>query len=97
MDTQETLETLAPILEEAAPVEVAGESDKEKVTTEAKEQEVPEPPTPRIPKKRAPRPSPIAIHPPPIADHKFWSDMLMTKRELDREAGRSRYANVVKC
>ncbi len=92
---QETLEANAPLVEEAAPdAEVVGDSDNIEVT-EADEQVVPEPPTPRIQKKRAPRPSPVVVQP-PIADHQFWSDMLVTKRELDREATRSRYANLVK-
>ena len=101
---QEAIETSAPLVEEeAAEVpevpEVPAEVDAAGAT---EEQGVPEPPTPRIPKKRAPRaprPSPVVAPvaaPPPAADHKFWSDMLMTKRELDREATRSRYANLVK-
>ncbi len=95
---QETLEANAPLVEEAAPdAEVVGDSDNIEVT-EAEEQVVPEPPTPRIQKKRAPRPSPVVTvaMQPPVADHQFWTDMLMTKRELDREATRSRYAKLVK-
>ncbi len=93
MDTQEELETSVPL--EDVIVEVVGNSDKKDDEPPHEEQYVPDPPTPRIPKKRAQRPSPVVV-PPPIADHKFWSDMLVTKRELDREATRSRYANLVK-
>jgi hypothetical protein len=92
MDTQEDIEALAPIEEAAPSDEVVGDPDKK--------EELPEPQTPRIPKKRAPRvqrPPTVSVSPPPpIADHNFWSDMIVTKRELDREATRSRYANLVK-
>ncbi len=79
---QETPETF---VEEAAPeAEVVGDSDK-------KEEVAPEPPAP---KKRAPRPPPVVVTPIAV-DHTFWNEMLVTKRELDREATRSRYAHLV--
>jgi hypothetical protein len=99
MDTQEDLEPPVPIVEAAPAAEVVGDSDKKEVIPE--EQKPQEPPTPRIPKRRPPRPTPAAVAPaaappPPIADPQFWSDMIATKRVLDREATRSRYANLVK-
>jgi hypothetical protein len=97
MDTQEELETSVPLEDVAPIVEVVGNSDKKDEEPPHEEQEAPEPPTPRIPKKRAQRPPPVVVaqQSPPI-DHVFWSDMLVTKRELDREAKHSRYANLVK-
>jgi hypothetical protein len=59
------------------------------------------PPTPKAP-KMAPRKSarvvaPLAEPPPvPVIDASFWSSMLQTKREMDRQATASRYANLVK-
>ncbi len=94
---QEALETIAPIVEEAVPAaEVVEEADKHEV----EEVEAAQEPTitPKIPRKRAARPSPVVVPQPlpPIADHKFWSDMLATKRELDRETMRNRFANLGK-
>jgi hypothetical protein len=88
MDPAESIETTEPLVEEVAPIAQEGVGDSDKKETE----EVIEPQTPRIPKKRAQRPS-IVI---PIADHKLWGEMLTTKRELEKEATRSRYANLVK-
>ncbi len=50
--------------------------------------------------KRAPRkakPSPVIVPPreAPAPDANFWRDMLRTKRQLDREEVRVRYANLV--
>jgi hypothetical protein len=96
---QETLDTLA-VVEEKPPTETPAEVDAAPAEATEEQGDIPEePPAPRIPKKRAPRvtrrPSPVVIAP-PVADPQFWSDMIMTKRELDREATRSRYANLVK-
>jgi hypothetical protein len=87
MDPPESIEATEPLVEEAAPV-----AEEEVVEPDKKEAEVVESQTPRIPKTRK-RPSIVV---PPIADHKFWGEMLTTKRELEKEATRSRYANLVK-
>ncbi len=91
---QEALEANVPIAEEAVvqATEVVGEADnKEEEEEEAQD----EAPVITKSRKRAARPSPVIV-PPPIADHKFWSDMLATKRELDRTDRNSRFANLVK-
>jgi hypothetical protein len=89
METQEALETLSPL--EDAPVDEVVEEE----TAVTEEHEVPAQPTPKIQRKRPPRPPPVTAVP-PIADPKFWSDMLVTKREQDRQATHTRYANLVK-
>jgi hypothetical protein len=72
--------------------EVVEEPDKNE-TTPPQEQEA-EQPAPKPPKKRPPRPQPLSTV--PRIDPAFWTEMLTTKRELDREATRTRYANLVK-
>ncbi len=94
---QEALEANVPIAEEAVvqATEVVGEVDNNQEEEEAQE----EPPVIAKSRKRAARPSPVIVtpqQPPPLLDPQFWSDMLVTKRELDREARRNRFANLVK-
>jgi hypothetical protein len=91
---QEALEANVPIVEEAVVqvTEVVEEADN-------KHEEEEDAPVIAKSRKRVARPSPVIVtpqQPPPIADHKFWSEMLATKRELDREARRNRFANLVK-
>ena len=94
--------------EEAAPEQapeiqetVADEPDVEDVSehTEPEVVEILEPPAPKAPKapKRAPRkakPPPIVTQA-PVADAKFWGDMLATKRAMDKAETRARYSNLV--
>ncbi len=65
------------------------------VATEAAEAE---PPTPSPkPRKKATRTSQQAVPlaPVPTLDADFWTSMVITKREMDREATRTRYSNLV--
>ena len=60
----------------------------EEVAAEVAEAE--EPPTPSHKKRRADPMQPV-----PTLDADFWSGMLITKREMDREAKKVRYSNLV--
>ncbi len=61
----------------------------EEVAAEVVEAE--EPPTPSHKKTRE---EPVE-RPVPTLDADFWSGMLITKREMDREAKKVRYSNLV--
>jgi hypothetical protein len=55
----------------------------------------------KAPRAKAPRRTKViselpAQQPAPVIDASFWSSMLQTKREMDRQAKTSRYANLVK-
>jgi hypothetical protein len=68
------------------PVEAATE-----VADVVAEVEAEEPPTPSHKKTRE---EPVE-RPVPTLDADFWSGMLVTKREMDREAKKARYSNLV--
>ena len=68
------------------PVEAATE-----VADVVAEVEAEEPPTPSHKKTRE---EPVE-RPVPTLDADFWSGMLITKREMDREAKKVRYSNLV--
>jgi hypothetical protein len=94
-DIQEV--TVEPPAEEPAAPEA-----EEPAAPEAEEPSVPHTPPPTPKPKRAPRkakaiapliePAQVA----PTIDASFWSTMLQTKREMDRQATATRYANLVK-
>ena len=88
---------------EQVEIQEADEPVVEDVSEPAEPEVVEEPPpTPKAP-KRAPRkakPPSVAIQAPivteaPVADAKFWSDMLATKRAMDNQETRTRYSNLV--
>ena len=74
------------------PKEAATEIAKTTEASEVAEVEAEEPPTPSHKKRRA---DPIEERPAPTLDTDFWSGMLITKREMDREAKKVRYSNLV--
>ena len=80
-------------------------SDEEEIAeVEAEvEEEIPSPPPTPIPKPRAPRKKKdavvVATAGPPIAfevNADFWGELLATRRAMDQQATRARYANLVK-
>jgi hypothetical protein len=80
--------------------EVVAEEEVGVAEEEEEEEEVPPPPPPPLPRKRAPRrekpraeATPRAV---PVVDAAFWSSMLQTKREMDRDTRASQWANLVK-
>ena len=82
------------------PAEVAEGTEvaKEEVAEESP-QTPPPTPTPK-PRKKAVRisrpPAPTLHHQPvPTLDADFWASMLTTKRQMDLEATRTRYSNLV--
>jgi hypothetical protein len=63
--------------------------------------EIPETPAPktRAPRKKKAVVAPQPPQPPPpqlVVDANFWSELLQTRREMDRVATRTRFANLVK-
>ncbi len=55
-----------------------------------------EPPTPSPkPRKKAAKTTQQPTPPAPTLDAEFWTSMVSTKREMDREATRTRYSNLV--
>ena len=70
----------------------AKEAAEAEATEVVAEVEAEEPPTPSHKKRRA---DPIEERPAPTLDADFWSGMLITKREMDREAKKVRYSNLV--
>ncbi len=70
---------------EAVATEVAEATEATEVVAEAEE-----PHTPSHKKTRADPMQPV-----PTLDADFWSGMLNTKREMDREAKKVRYSNLV--
>ncbi len=67
------------------------EAATEVVAEVVAEVEAEEPPTPSHKKTRE---EPVE-RPVPTLDADFWSGMLITKREMDREAKKVRYSNLV--
>jgi hypothetical protein len=49
---------------------------------------------PRAKRAAKAKPPPVEI-PPPMVGAEFWHDMMRTKREMDRDETRARYANLV--
>ena len=66
------------------------EAATEVVEEAAEVAEAEEPPTPSHKKRRADPMQPVLT-----LDADFWSGMLITKREMDREAKKVRYSNLV--
>ncbi len=71
-------------------METQKEAATEVVEEAAEVVEAEEPPTPSHKKRRADPMQPV-----PTLDADFWSGMLNTKREMDREAKKVRYSNLV--
>ena len=87
-------ETQEPVAEETVAAE-------EEAVEEEEEEAPPSPPPAPVPRKRAPRKekprvqaTPPAV--PQVIDAAFWSNMLQTKREMDRNTRASQWANLVK-
>ena len=66
-------------------------------------EDLPEIPETPAPKTRAPRKKKAVVAQPPqppppqlAVDANFWSELLQTRREMDRVATRTRFANLVK-
>ncbi len=81
--------------QEAVEVVEVNEAEEVKEVPEVKEVKEVKARPKREPRKA--KPSPVIVPPreAPAPDANFWRDMLRTKRQLDREETRVRYANLV--